>query len=94
MCGRSGLRYAMVWEILHRRHGSSDNNHSVGSGKRGSEIQNLETTIDEAKSTSRAEQSRRTTRAAEKNPASSLMAGFLAEAEMFAFGSTDQRSSR
>jgi len=47
-----------------------------------------------AKSTSRAEQSRRTTRAAEKNPASSLMAGFLAEAEMFAFGSTDQRSSR
>ena len=51
--------------------------------------------VDEAKSsTSRAEQSRRTTRAAEKNPASSLMAGFLAEAEMFAFGSTDQRSSR
>jgi len=49
--------------------------------------------VDEAKSTSRAEQSRRT-RAAEKNPASSLMAGFLAEAEMFAFGSTDQRSSR
>lgn len=38
----------MVWEILHRRHGSSDNNHSVGSGKRGSEIQNLETTIDES----------------------------------------------